>query len=199
LELTLWIDVEVPTDADTVRRELAVHPLWLAAFNAAADHLTQNQMVTDEQLGKHVGFGVLFEREATFLLGHRVRWAAIRGSARCVPVPLTCPCVEAYAAPGEAPDAIVQRFDVGETSVIHDGRRASVVIDVSGLQLPPLTQFRFVKTASSSADDGTIDALELINPEKVLQVTRGPIRLIICPSAGFSPEQWQAAIQSRHG
>ena len=189
LSLTLWIDGDVPADAEKVKAELAVHPLWTTAFNQAATYLTNNQMVTDARINTDVEFGIVGESDGLLLLSRRVRFMAMHGSARAVSSRLSCPRVEAYGEPGRDADAIVQRFDLGETSIVHDGDRAAVVVDISAIQLPPLCQFRFVKTAGSGGD-GTIESLELIGVER-LNVTPGPIKLTICRAADFSPGSWK--------
>jgi hypothetical protein len=189
LSLTLWIDGDVPTEAEAVKSELAVHPLWTTAFNQAATHLTDNQMITDARINTDVEFGVLCEPDGLLLLSRRVRFMAIQGRARAVLSRLSCPRVEAYGEPGLRADAIVQRFNLGETSIVHDGDRAGVVVDISAIQLPPLCQFRFVKTEGAERD-GTIESFELIGVER-LNVTPGPIKLGIQEYAEFSPESWR--------
>jgi Restriction endonuclease len=190
LSLTLWIDGDVPTDADTVKNELAVHPIWTTAFNQAATYLTDNQMITEARINTDVEFGVLGEPDGLLLLTRRVRFMAIQGRARAVLSRLSCPKVEAYGEPGlGVPDAVIQRFNLGETSIVHDGERAGVVVDISAIQLAPLCQFRFVKTAGSGGD-GTIESLELIGVER-LNVTPGPIKLMICRAADFSSGSWK--------
>lgn len=191
LSLTLWIVGDVPTEAETVKRELAVHPIWTTAFNQAATYLTDKQMITEARINTDVEFGVLGEPDGLLLLSRRIRFMAIQGRARAVLSRLSCPIVEAYGEPGRDADAIVQRFNLGETSVVHDGDRAAVVVDISAIQLPPLCQFRFVKTAGSGGH-GTIESLELIGVER-LNVTPGPIRLTICSAADFSPGCWKRA------
>ena len=96
------------------------------------------------------------------------------------------PRVETYGAPSqEEPDAVIERFGLGETSVVHDGDRIAVLLDISALALPPLCQFGGVKT-STDGHQLNYEAFELVGIEK-LQVVHGPIIVQVCRFKDYAP------------
>ena len=85
----------------------------------------------------------------------------------------------AYGAPGEhvdQRDAAIQRFELGETGVVHGASKVSILLDVSTLIMPPFCQFRFAKLSGKEEMD--IEAFELLGVEK-LWVRGGQMRVRI--------------------
>jgi hypothetical protein len=180
--LTVWLDDPSAYDADAFPRELAGHPLWLTAFNQAGRYLSDNGMMTDEQANSPVDFGITLapDGEAAVVGGSRVRKIRLAGRATAVTLPVECPRVEAYGPPSATrPDAIVERLALGETSIVHDGDRLAIIVDISAIELPPLCQFKGLKTSGGSVRQ-TIESLELFGAER-LPIARGRITVEVHP------------------
>ena len=107
-----------------------------------------------------------------WLAGDRVRLLELNGSARVVRLALECPRVEAYGPPADvAAETVVERFSLGETSIVHDRNRVAVLLDLSTIELPPLCQFVGLKT-DTSGRLVDFERLEFVGVDK-LQVVRG--------------------------
>ena len=91
-----------------------------------------------------------------------------------------CPVVEAYGAPRDGASAVIERFDLGETSIVHDDDRVAIIVDIAKIDLPPLCQFRFVKTNGTC--DLEIERFELRGLEK-LAVSPGMVSVVLKGSA----------------
>jgi hypothetical protein len=133
-------------DASTILGELAAKGRLQALFNAVAKVLGPQLGPRPEHEGRSVRFDVGIDPEELCLFGQPVIWMRFRGTARLLRQDTTAPIVAAYSGPGAdtgAPLAIVERFDVGETSIVHDGARIGLFLDISTVVLPPLCQFRF--------------------------------------------------------
>ena len=80
-----------------------------------------------------------------------------------------------YGDPGETPtrrEATVERFACGETSIVHDADRIAIKVDLSSIQLPPLSQIRYIRIKSKQELDH--ESFAIAHPEN-LHTTKGPI------------------------
>ena len=185
LTLSLWVDDEQAfIDGDAFRGELAHHPVWVTVFNQAGRYLADNQMMTVERVNTEVEFGILGEPEGLLLAGRAIRLMEFRGRARTVEQAVKCPRIESYAAPTSHAATIVERFDLGETSVVHDGQRVAILLDISTVDLPPLCQFQGIRTAGEQEID--IESFELVGAEK-LTVARGHVNVRVGRYADYVP------------
>jgi len=154
-------------DSNKLRSELKAHPLWQSVFNAAADQLGTLNPVTNEIKGC-VEFKVRLKPEALYISGEPVLEAEFTGNARVSVREVRCPVVRAYGSPelnvGQR-DIVVEHFSLGETSIIHNGSRVSVVVDISMIDVPPLSQFRFARVSGKQEMD--FEAFELLGVEKI--------------------------------
>jgi hypothetical protein len=181
LVLTLGLEGEVPPDRDAVDVAMQGHPLLMGVFNQAADYLTSEGMITSERLGKKTGFRIDFvPGTPVFLADRQIMTAELKGSVVPTVLDVQCPIVEAYGNPLERTDAQIERFQLGETSIVHDGDRVAIHVDVSKLDLPPLCHFRFIRTIASREVD--VDVFSIVGIDK-LTVTSGPIDLHLFRSA----------------
>ena len=57
----------------------------------------------------------------------------------------------------------VEHFALGETSIIHDNDRIAIDMDLSELQLPPLSQVRFLRTSAATNLD--FESFAITRPE----------------------------------
>jgi len=178
-ELTLSLLVDGDGEIDSaVANELPLHPINRLLFNAAADYFTAEGLITPRKIDQETRFGIEIEPPADIRIGgRRIRSAGLDGKASVLVLSVCCPVVEAYAAPASAPAAIVERFELGETSIVHEGERVAIFVDVSVLELPPLCQCQFVRTAGDQEMDCV--SFSLVGVEKLFVIRPGPINLRI--------------------
>ena len=84
-----------------------------------------------------------------------------------------------YGHPGEDVEsraATVQNFAIGDSSIVHDGERVSVFLDISKVDMPPLRQFRYVKVVSDHVLD--YEVFSILGIDK-LYVRNGPISVAL--------------------
>jgi hypothetical protein len=162
-------------DTSTISGELAVKGRLQALFNAVAEVLGAELAPRPEHEGRSVRFDVGLDPGGLCLCGQPVIRMRFRGSAQLLCQDTSAPIVVAYREPGEetgAPLAVVERFAVGETSIIHDGARIGLLVDISTVVLPPLCQFRFA--CIRSGEEVEHESLSLVGIEK-LSVRAGKI------------------------
>jgi hypothetical protein len=102
------------------------------------------------------------------------------GKAKLVCVPVSAGAVVAYREPGEAVrsrDATIEFFELGETAVVHDCQRIAVTLDICGVSMPPLCQFRFFLVVGEEKVDP--EGMELIGAEKLWTIG-GRIAVNLC-------------------
>ena len=132
--LSLFLDGDSDVDAAAAGRELRTHPVWQTLFNQASEYLTSQGLITPENINNRVRFGIKLEPAADFhIAGRRVRLAELAGHASVLVLAVRCPVVEVYGSPAGAASAIVERFDLGETSIVHENERVGVFIDVQNM------------------------------------------------------------------
>lgn len=104
------------------------------------------------------------------LCGEQVLEIGFEGNGRLVSQPISSTRVFGYGEPTQAAnrrDATVERFKLGETSIVHHGNRIAVEIDLSGVTLPPLSQIRFIRTTLASEGEGEHESFAIRHPEKL--------------------------------
>ena len=63
-------------------------------------------------------------------------------------------------------DVYIQKYNLGETRVIHKGEDISVTLDLSKMDVPPYWQFRYVELEGGGVHNH--ERFELVSPEKVI-------------------------------
>ena len=160
-------------DTTAAQSELTGHPALDSLFNQAARSVCQELRPSEECLDKSATFAIRGELEGFTLSNQPVREVEFCGRARLIAQEVECPSVKAYGPPEAVTDdrmAMVEQFAFGDTAIVHDDRRVSVVIDISQLKMPPLRQFRFVRL--QAADEVEHEAFELVGAE-ALRVQSG--------------------------
>jgi hypothetical protein len=179
IALVLSNDSLLRIDEAVLAMELAAYPGLQSMFNASASVLASELRPSADCLGRVAEFRVRIELEGFRLCGEPVLFVEFSGTAELVSETLRSPIVAGYGPPGEAPlkrQAIVACYSLGETSIVHDGDRISIQIDLSQLELPPLRQFRFCEVRG--ANDVEHEVFSIIGVEK-LRVQRGPVRVVV--------------------
>ena len=181
LTLTFSIDSAKRLDATQLGGDLGGHPIIRSVFNAAAHVVGQKLIPAVEDQKLIVTFGFRVEPPLPVLAGEPLLALDVKGRARMVSRQFTAR-VHGYGAPSQEPaarDALVERYSLGETSVVHDGSRISVHIDLNSLELPPLHQFRYAKAAGQETVD--FDVFSISGPD-ALYVQKGSITIEIIES-----------------
>ena len=151
---------------DGLKAELAKSPALVSIFNAAAKLVGQRLIPAVEHQGLIATFGGRLALEDFRLCGESVIDVQIEGKARLVSQEVHAPTVSAYGSPTEPQakrEAIIERFPLGETSIVHDGHRISTFIDISHVKMPSLHQFRYFRVLSPNEVDHEVLSLSGID------------------------------------
>lgn len=92
---------------------------------------------------------------------------------------MICPVVFAYGSPElgvEQRNVIVEQFSLGESAIIHEASRMTMLVDISTLDMPPFCQFRFVKVSGKQKMEH--ESFAIIGAEK-LRVPGGKMKINI--------------------
>jgi Restriction endonuclease len=184
LEVSLCFKPEsIPRlDKTIVESQLKYHPALQSLFNAAAQQLGTLNLISGEDAGRTVKFGLRLQFDGFQLSGESVMEVDFRGSACLVSREMMASAVFAYGKPSEGSherEVTVETFELGGTSIIHDANRISVFLDISKLEMPPFCQFRFFQIVGNEEMDH--EAFELTGWEKLW--VQGRMRISICCKA----------------
>lgn len=73
-------------------------------------------------------------------------------------------------------EVTIETFSLGNTSIVHDGSRISIFLDLSQVNMPPFCQFRFFEVAGQEEMDHEV--FELAGIDKLW--VRGRMTVNIC-------------------
>jgi hypothetical protein len=142
-------------------RSLGILP---SAFETAARKLDSlNLLVANDT--RTYRFKVFYP-EPIDLSGELVREISLEGKVRLGERRITSPRVLGYGDPTQAAahrKVLLEQFE-GETTIVHDGERIAIDIDLLALALPPLSQLRYFRV--TSVDEVDHESLAITNPEK---------------------------------
>jgi hypothetical protein len=153
-------------EQDVVTSQLKSHPAMQSIFNAAAQQLGTVNLLS----GKHgaVNFDLRVELEGFRLSGERVLEVRFQGNGRLISREVISSAVFSYGEPSQRAmehEAMVERFPVGNTSIVRDANRVAVFLDVSQEKMPPFCQFRFFKLSAANEIDH--ESIEFVGHEKL--------------------------------
>jgi len=143
-------------DDSLLKAEMKSYPGIQSLFNAAAQELGTINLLDPKQSNVVVKFNIQCRLEDFRLCGEDVVEVGFRGSARLLSKKIMSPAVFTYGVPSTSAmqrDAVIERFELGETSIIHDAARVSILLDVSRLEIPRFCQFRFARVSSPEQMD----------------------------------------------
>jgi hypothetical protein len=183
LELSLlFAPGRMPRLSQQAIGELKTYPGLQSLFNASAEKLDESKLLARQLTESDVRFHVHCRLEGFTLCGEPVVQVGWRGVAKLVIREIACAALHRYASPlrdERQQTAIVERFHLGETSVIHDdGARISIVLDLSSIELPPMAQFRFATVSSETALEH--ETLELIGGHRLNVSLAGGHLKVVC-------------------
>ncbi len=165
---------------DAVRSEFASYAGVQSLFNAAAQQIDNYNLLSEEHVGQSVAFGIRLELAGFQISGESVIKVAFSGNVRLVSRNVSPKAVLAYVDPTEKAGAgqiNVETFAAGNSSIIHDADRVSIVLDLSQEEIPPLWQFRFFNVVGQ--EEVGHEALEIVGIDK-LRVNPGRLNVKIC-------------------
>lgn len=182
LELSLCFDCQsIPRlDMDVVRAEIAAYPGLQSLFNAAAQQLGTVNLGIDERVGRIVNFDLRLQLAGFQVSGEPVLEVGFRGKAALISKQVKSPAVFAYEDANHSSaqrGAMLEKFSLGKTSIVHDASRISLFLDLSQVEMTPFCQFRYFRLESQ--DEMDHEAVELAGLE-TLWVKGGKMKISIC-------------------
>ena len=125
--------------------------------------------LAEENREKRFTFFTDFFIEDFYLDSRKVQGIETKGAFVLEEIKLTVPEYIAYGDPedeGRLRDIYIQKYNLGDTRVIHRGEDISVSIDLSKMDIPPYWQFRYIEMDGGGVHNH--ECLELVCPEKVI-------------------------------
>lgn len=150
-------------------------------FNAATDLLDTKKLLTVEKGEREtIRFSVRLRLEGFHLCGEPVMEVEFSGRARLVEQELAAPALFAYRSPADGEgdtSVVVQKTGLGETgAVVHNAYKVATILDLSRLEMPPNSQFRYFQV--SAEKDMDMDSFELLGVDRAY-ATGGPVTINI--------------------
>lgn len=156
-------------DILSIQRELQNYDGFRTLFSAQLDIIDSKNLTKKENKKKKVNFRVNFSIENFQLCGCHIKEIQSEGVARLEEIKLKVPLVLAYGEPGYGSierDVYIQKFNMGETKVVHHDGHISITLDLSKLEVPPYWQFRYVHITSENKNH--MDVFSILHPEKII-------------------------------
>jgi hypothetical protein len=156
-------------DSAALKAELRSHGVLISLFNAAAEQLDTLKLLAKDDT-RIVPFGLLVRPEMVELCGLPVLEIGFEGKGRLVSQPIISTQVLGYGEPTQTAnlrEATVERYKLGETSIVHHGNRIAVEVDLSGATLPPLSQIRYIRTTLATEGEVENESFAIRHPEKL--------------------------------
>jgi hypothetical protein len=164
-----------PIGANDLPSAIKASPILISVFGAAAKLLGQRGLGLDREWSAAFRFKLVPESPA-FLAGQSIRALEMRAKAKLISREIECPVMQVYGAPEIDPGRrgiVIESFKhLGETSIIHDGAKVSILLDLSVVNKPPLTQFRYWEV--NGQQDMDIEKVGIVGID-ALGVSSGPM------------------------
>lgn len=186
LELSLLFNKDsIPQlNVEKLKIELKNYRGNQSLFNAAAEQLGTLNLLDEANAGRRGDFKLRLRLEGFRLCNEPVVEVGFAGNAKLIARDITCPSVTAYGPPrilAALRNVFVEKFRLGESALTHSGSRVAMLLDLSGLELPPCSQFRYVKLRGSKEMD--MESFEIVGVEK-LATTSGRMAVDIVSTDG---------------
>jgi hypothetical protein len=172
-------------DMQAVKMDLASGPYIQSLFNAAATRIDTLNLVKGEPSACALDFGFRAQLNDLKLSGEPVLEVEFKGKAQLISKDVVSPAVVAYGYPNDTNpkrEAVVEKYCMGETTIIHDHDRIAIFLDLSQLNVPPFCQFRYFRVAGQQEMEHY--KLEIAGLERVW--VEGPMRISICSRQSFA-------------
>jgi hypothetical protein len=182
LEISLYLN---KNDAHAVKQELLITELrnsnhLQAMFNKVHELIDSQKLIAMENRNKIINFNVQMVIDNFKVQDKTVIKAAIKGKASLEKIDLSIPLTLAYGNPEyntNERNIIIQEYNLGNTSIIHNSNKISICLDLSKLETPPFWQFRFFETRGTG--EYLHEILEIINPDKVNMIGKLNINIYL--------------------
>ena len=155
-------------DKELVNLQITTGPYVQSLFNLTAQQIDNRNLMNGEPNGQAVDFVLSVELTGFELSGEPVLGVRFSGKAQLVLKELISPVVVAYGNPDydvDQREAVLERYSLGETSIVHNANRISFLLDLSKVDMPPFCQFRFFKLVGRNEVEH--EAIELAGLEKL--------------------------------
>jgi len=160
-----------------------------AAFNAAAQQLEPLKLLATEET-RTFSFGVRIQPEKDVRLsGESILEVGLEGQGlpRLAGRFHVRKCLDTgkpQESVGER-EITVEQFSMGETSIVHHNDRIAIDIDLSDVELPPLSQLRYFRV--SSAEDLEHESFAITNPQRIR--VAGHLKVSVCAPPETAEQQ----------
>lgn len=158
--------INITTLHNELQNYIGFRTLFTAHLDAIEGRITLAEIKNQR---KPIDFSVNFTIDGFALDGRNVESLQTEGTAHLEEITLTIPECLAYGEPSESSvdrDVYVQKYNLGETRIIHRGEDIAVTLDLSKLETPPYWQFRYVELYGGGWHDH--QSFELLSPEKLI-------------------------------
>jgi hypothetical protein len=138
-------------------------------FSAPNEFIDSKNLIDLENRANSVKFKVRFKIEDFFLCDKKVQEIEISGKASVEEIELYVPETLGYGTPSDGPidrTAIVQKYNLGKTYIVHHDDSISISLDLSKLDVPPYWQFRLVNVTSERLVNQ--ECFEIIEPLNIV-------------------------------
>jgi hypothetical protein len=152
-----------------IAKELQNYYGLRSIFTAPIKIIDAENLIIKENRNKTVSFGTRFKIDGFCLQGKVVREIEVKGCAALEIMDINTPLTLAYGQPEtdvKERNVFIQKFNLGQTSIVHHQGSVSLCMDLSNLDILPYWQFRFFET--SGDHENYIDNIEIISPEKIV-------------------------------
>ena len=160
---------------ENLHRDLQKYIGFRTLFTAHLDTLEDRISLAEiKKNDRPIDFMAQFSIEDFFLDGRQVQSVETKGVAHLETIILAIPEHEAYGDPADSGverDVYIQKYNMGQTRVIHRGEDISVTLDLSKMELPPYWQFRYVELHGGGWHNH--ECFEMISPEKIIMKVDG--------------------------
>ena len=155
---------------NNLEKELFEYVGFNTIFNAHLDTLEEKvNPLAKENRNKPINFTFSFSIENFYLDNRKVQSIETKATVYLEEINLNLPEHLAYGNPydaGISRDIYIQKYNMGETQIIHRGENISVSLDLSKMEIPPYWQFRYVEFLGGGLHN--YKCLELIDPGKII-------------------------------
>ena len=153
-------------DISLFQKDLQRYVGFNSIFTAHLDSVEEKvQPLLKENRHKKITFQLDFFIEEFTLNNIEIIGVETKGVAFVEEMKLTIPSHIAYGSPdkdGKDRGIFIQKYNLGNSRVIHSGEDVSVSLDLSELEVPPYWQFRYVELNGGGGYN--LEVFELVNP-----------------------------------
>jgi len=145
---------------------IGLRTLFTAHLNAIEEKFSLAEI---KKQRKPIDFSFHFRIDDFFLDGRKIQSITTEGTAHLEEITLTIPQCLAYGESSEIGvdrEVYIQKYNLGETRIIHRGEDIMVLLDLSKMDTPPYWQFRYVELDGGGQHN--CQAFELVSPEKLI-------------------------------